>query len=162
VPVRLEPRKGAKRAGLRTLRRRVQLQGLACLDKRSAGGQELLYWRKELTIALGGEDDLSPQKKMLVELATRQRLIIDHIDGYIMSLPSLILRRKKSVLPIVMQRAVLAESLQKTLDRLGLERVPKLVPTLAEYLKEKESARDETIEVEPEKGELPDDAQQGN
>ncbi|MGA3177421.1 MAG: hypothetical protein ABSE19_08740 [Candidatus Acidiferrum sp.] len=149
-----EPRKGAARAGLRTLRRRVQLQGLACLDKRSAGGQELLYWRRELFTALGGEDDLSPQKKMLVELATRQRLIISHIDAFIFSLPSLINRRKKIAIPIVMQRATLAESLQKTLDRLGLEKQMKKVEELDAWIerraKEKaEAGGDEAQNTEP-------------
>lgn len=147
----LEPRKGAARAGLRTIRRRVQLEGLRCLDKRSSGGQELLYWRKELLTALGGEDDLSPQKQMLVELATRQRLIISHIDAFIFSLPSLIIRRKKAAMPIVMQRATLAESLQKTLDRLGLERQMKKVEDLDTYLER----RGEELAKEKEKADEP-------
>ena len=148
----LEPRKGAARAGLRTIRRRVQLEGLRCLDKRSSGGQELLFWRKALIDALGGQTDLTPQREMLVELATRQRLIISHIDAFIFGLPSLINRRKKSAIPIVMQRATLAESLQKTLDRLGLERQMKKVEDLDAWIERRAKEKEEgaSDEAQPE------------
>lgn len=113
---------------------RVDLRGLGAINlKRSLGGRSLVDWCAGLRAACGGSD-LSPQREMLVELAGRTRVLLDVVDSYLMSLPSFINRRYKKLAPIIAQRNQLAESLQKTLDRLGLDRVAKRVPTLEEYL----------------------------
>jgi len=43
---------------------------------------------------------VSAQKRALVDLAVRTRLYVDHCDAFLMEQPSLILKRRKTVLPI--------------------------------------------------------------
>ncbi len=42
--------------------------------------------------------------------------------------------RKRTVLPVVLQRMQIAEGLARNLERLGLERKAREVPSLQEYL----------------------------
>ena len=149
----LKPRKGAARAGLSVFRRRIEIQGLGAIDKRTAGAQQLLYWREQLLNDLGGEANLSAQKKTLVEIAARKKLIVDHFAAYILSLPLLVNRRKKAVLPVVLQLNQLTESLEKSLERLGLDKQLKPVETLDAWIerraKEKEEASSEEAQPDP-------------
>lgn len=84
--------------------------------------------------ALGGDDALSPQRRRLVDLAARAALLVDHVDAWLFTQRSLVNARNRTLLPIVVQRVQLADHLARLLDKLGLERVPRKVPTLAEYL----------------------------
>ena len=71
------------RTGLNALKARVKVRGLAAIDRRTAAARALLAWQDEVVAALGGEENVSPQKRALVELTCRQKLYIDHLDGYI-------------------------------------------------------------------------------
>ena len=122
------------RAGLNALKARVQVRGLQAIDRRIAAAKVLLGWQDELLGALGGDDRVSPQQRALVDLAVRTRLYVESIDAWIMRQPSLVLARKRSVLPVVRERQALADSLARLLGQLGLERRVKEVPTLMAYL----------------------------
>jgi hypothetical protein len=126
---------------------RVRLQGLAVIDRRTSAARELLQWRSQFLVDLGGEESVSSQKRALVETACRTIAPINHIDAYLMSLPSIVNKTKKTVYPIVMQRQSLCDSLSRLLGRLGLERIPKPVPSLAEYIASKESQKTSTEEA---------------
>ena len=63
----------------------------------------------------------------------RRGLILSSLDDYIARQPSLV-TKKRTVLPVVVQRMAIAEGLAKNLDRLGLERRAKPVADLATYL----------------------------
>ena len=58
---------------------------LASLDRRSVAARGLLEWRAELIAVLGGEDVVTPQQEALVELVTRTRLYVDHLDPFLMA-----------------------------------------------------------------------------
>jgi hypothetical protein len=120
-------------AELKRFKRRVDLRGLAAINRHSPGARDVVAWRDELRAACGGTD-LSPQREMLVELAGRTRVLLDVVDTYLMTLPTIINRRYKKLMPIILQRNQLAESLQKTLDRLGLDRRAKPIEDLDAYL----------------------------
>jgi hypothetical protein len=121
------------RHGLHAKKARIQLRGFGKFDLRMAGARAMLRRQEELTADLGG--DLSAQRRMLVEDAVRTKAQLDHVDAHIAALPSLVTRgRRPTVLPIVVQRTVLADHLVRVLDKLGLERVPKQVLGLHEYL----------------------------
>jgi len=122
------------RAGLNALKARVRVRGLQAIDKRTAAARALLAWRDELLAALGGDDRVSPQERTLVDLAVRTRLYVESIDAWIMQQPSLVLSRKRSVLPVLKERQALADSLARLLGQLGLQRRAREVPTLKEYL----------------------------
>lgn len=140
-------RRGETRAGLRAIKSKIELRGLAAIDLRSNAARALERWRVELTEALGGEESISPQKATLVDLACRSRLLLDHADAFILAMPTCINKRKKSMFPLVMQRMQIAESLQKTLERLGIERQAMNILTLEQHIeKTYGDKKDETID----------------
>jgi hypothetical protein len=142
------------KSGLTGLMARVSVRGLTAIDKRSAGAKALLRWKGELLRDLGGEEGLSAQRKTLVELACRLRLYLDHIDAYLMTQPSLVRKRTRTLLPVVHQRQQLSDALAKLLRDLGLERKAVPVKSIREYVSELESVRPEVKRDEDE----PDDS----
>lgn len=98
-------------------------------------------WQDELIEALGGRDHISPQRMALVEMATREYLMLNSIDRFILSMPSYVNKTKRSLFPILHERTRLADSLAKRLQLLGLERKERRVPTLHEYLDAKHDER---------------------
>lgn len=141
------------RLSLHALKGKIQLKGLHAVDGRTAAAKHLVAWRDELVAALG---EPSPQKLALVELAVRARALLDHVDAFLLEQPSLINRRAKKLVPLVTQRTQLAEHLAKLLAQVGLERVPKPLPSLQEYLAEKYPEGEEHAQVESDRS-RPDD-----
>lgn len=137
------------RHGLHALKARVSVRGLGAVDMRTSAARTLFAWKEELLRDLGR--DLPAQKIALVELAVRTRLYIEHLDAFLMSQPSLVNRRRKSVIPALRERMSLVDSLGRILSQLGLERVPKPVPSLAAYLASRGNESDEPeVDAEPE------------
>ena len=130
----MSSRRPYSRHGLHPLKRRVQVQGLATLDRRSVAARALLEWRTELIAALGGIEAVSPQQIALVELAIRTRLYVDHLDAFLMEQRSLVNAKRRTVLPVLRERQQLADSLARLLIQLGLERQAKVLD-LAEALR---------------------------
>lgn len=62
---------------------------------------------------------MSPQQRDLVDLAARTKLYVDAIDAWIVGRPSLVLARKRSILPVVRERQALADPLARLLGKLG-------------------------------------------
>jgi hypothetical protein len=60
-------------------------------------------------------------------------VILISLDDWIAWQPSLV-TRKRTVLPVVLQRMQIAEGLARNLERLGLERHAKQALSLADYL----------------------------
>jgi hypothetical protein len=129
------------KSGLTGLMARVSVKGLTAIDKRSAGAKALLRWKAELLRDLGGEEGLSAQRKTLVELSCRLRLYLDHIDAYLMTQPTLVRKRTRTLLPVVHQRQQLSDALAKLLRDLGLERKAVPVKSIREYVSELEAVR---------------------
>ena len=101
-------------------------------------GAVLAERRQALINDLSGQAACSAQLA-LVDLAIRQWLLLDSVDGYLLTLPSLVDRRHRRVWQIVLDRNALAASLERTLVRLGVERRAKPVPTLEEYMAAKDA-----------------------
>jgi len=115
------------------------VRGFTAIDKRTAAAQALLAWRRELVTDLGGEEAVSAQQRVLVELAVRTRLYVDSLDAWIMEQPSLVNARKRSVHPVLLQRQQLADALARYMTQLGLERKAREVRDLKSYLAEHSS-----------------------
>jgi len=135
------PSESRTRHGLNALKARVTVRGLQAIDMRTAAAQGLIAWRNELLAALGGPENVSPQKMAVVDAVTRTRLYIDHADAWLMSQESLVNRRKKSLVPVLKERQVLVDSLSRLLSQLGLERQQRPIKSLAEYIAERETKR---------------------
>jgi len=127
--------KGRPRHGLNAAMARVKLRGFRAIDRRTVAARETLAFRSDLIAALGGADRLSPQRRRFVDLASRANLLLDHVDAWLLEQQSLVNRRSRSLLPVLIQRQAIADHLIRILDKLGLDRVPQPLPTLAEVLR---------------------------
>jgi hypothetical protein len=139
-----EPKPKAKRAyskhGLWSLKATVKLLAGRAIDRRTAVGQALEAWREQLISDLGGREALSTQQLALVDLALKSKLMLDSVDVWILQQPSLVNARKKALLPVVRERAVLAAALRDALRDLGLERKAKVLPPIHQVLAERAAA----------------------
>lgn len=130
------------RHGLNRAMVRVKLAGMDAIDRRTAPARALLQWREQLITDLGGLEHLSAQKLGLVELACRTKAIVDAADSWLLSQPSIVNKKRRALLPIVMQRQTLCDSLARLLGQLGLSRVPKPVKSLAEHIQERDREKE--------------------
>jgi hypothetical protein len=114
------PNIGRPRA-LAVTRRTLEQIRLADLDGTEVG-RALEAWKREIIDALGGPANVSPQQETIIELAARQRLLLESIDAWLFQQKQLVHWRRRSVMPAVMQRSTLSRDLVYNLNVLGLER----------------------------------------
>jgi hypothetical protein len=76
---------------------------------------------------------VTPQKMCLVDMATRTRLFVESLDAYLTDQKSLIDEKSKSVIPVLLERQKLVDSLGKLLVQIGLKRQARKVLSLQEY-----------------------------
>ena len=128
--------------GLHALKKAWSRLGNRMIDGRSPAAIALRKWRQEIVNDLGGPDNISAQTETIIDLACRSRLILHSVDTWIFEQESLIYRSKKrlaTLLPVVIQRQALADSLAKYMSMLGLERRHK-VKTLQEILNDEQDS----------------------
>ena len=119
---------------LRKLKRVVQQLGEHAIDGRTSLGKSLAQWRTDLINDLGGQDAVTTQQLALVELAVTTKLLVDSASAWLLSQPSLVNARKRSLLPAVLERQRLADALARYLVLLGLKRRQAPLPSLDAYL----------------------------
>ncbi len=124
----------AKTHGLYRAKAAVKLRGYRAIDGRTKAGKALAAWRADLATDLGGTDQLSTQQRALLDEAVKLKLMLDPVDAWLFAQPSLVDRRKRSLIPIVRERLALIGQLQSLLRDLGLERKAREMPTLADYI----------------------------
>ncbi len=129
-----KPPRSYTKHGLYTLKQAVKGLGGRVIDKRTTLGKALAKWRGDLIQDLGGKESISTQREALVDLAVKSKLILDSIDAWLLTQPSLVNARKRSLLPAVRERQQLADGLARYLGQLGLERKSKDLPDLAREL----------------------------
>ncbi len=128
------PGSPGKRHGLTVLRHAVRKLGGRVIDRRTSLGRALARWRAELIDDLGGRDAISTQQAAVVELAVTTKLLLDSIDAWLLTQPSLVNVRKRALLPVVRERTQLADALARYLGQLGLERRAPNITDLSTYL----------------------------
>src|SRR5262245_6750101 len=119
----MKPSRPYTRHGLTAAMVRIQAAVFSAIDRRTAAARETLAFKNELVAALGGQAELSPQRRKLIDLAARASLLLDHIDAWLFQQRSLVNARVKTLLPVLVQRQALADHLIRLLDKLGLDRV---------------------------------------
>ena len=117
--------------GLKTMRKALGVLTTERLDGRSKVAVAVRQWKADVRADLG--DDLTRAQETLLEHAARAWVILGALDDWLMRQPSLV-TRKRAVVPVVMQRMQIADSLGRTLGQLGLGRVARDVPSLDAYL----------------------------
>ena len=111
-----------RKTGLFTLKRPLIDLWFRVIDGRSSVGVALRRWKADLAQDLGGDYSIPTQQETLIELAVRSKIMLDAIDACLLAQPSLINARKRSLIPVVLQRQTLADGLARDLSQLGLER----------------------------------------
>src|SRR5712691_1295177 len=101
------------RHGLRAVMSRVKVAGLTRIDKRTLAARGLIAWKEELLRDLGGTESISSQRLVLVEMALRTRLFVDHVDSWLLSQDCLVNKRRKSLVPVLRERQALVDSLSR-------------------------------------------------
>lgn len=124
----------ARKHGAHSLKRAVKTLGNRTIDRRTAVGKALAAWRTDLLADLGGIENVSTQELALVEEAVKTKLILDSVDAWLLSQPTLINKRNRSVLPAVRDRQSLVNTLRGLLGDLGLSRRAKATLSLGQYL----------------------------
>ena len=119
---RKTPHRPPPKHGITTLKRAVKELGGRAIDRRTTLGKALARWRADLVTDLGGEEAISTQEAALVDLCVKTKLMLDSIDAWLLTQPSLVNARKRSLLPVVRERTQLADSLARYLNHLGLKR----------------------------------------
>jgi hypothetical protein len=102
--------------------------GLAALDQRTAEAKNIASWRERLVHDLGGPENISTQQATLIDLAARQKVLIDGIDNWLFSKPEerVFRRRDRSLYPIISERQSLVNALARFMAQLGFDKhVPK-------------------------------------
>ena len=127
-------KRGYQKHGLNTLKKAVRTLGGRAIDKRTAVGRALEDWRHGLIEDLGGIPATSTQQRQLIDLSVKTKLILDSIDAWLVRQPSLVNVRKRTVLPVVLQRQQLADSLARLMAQLGLEKRARPTQSLNEYI----------------------------
>ncbi len=127
-----------KASRARTTRQKHGLSGvlkgrLHKLDGRSELGQAMSAFKADLLSSLGGSENLSAQRLCFVDLAVKEWLILQTIDGFF-SQAGFFQKRKKTAYPLLASRMQVADGLKRSLLALGLERKAKKMPTLQELL----------------------------
>ena len=117
--------------GLGAMKKALAKLGARAVDGRTSLGYALRKWRRQLIADLGG--DVSTQQLAIIDLCVKSKLMLDSIDAWLLTQPSLINKRKKCLLPVVKERQSLADGLAKYLMALGLHRTQR-EKTLEELL----------------------------
>jgi hypothetical protein len=62
------------------------------------------------------------QQNALVDLTVKSKLLLDSIDAWLLTQPTLTNKRKRALWPVILQRQTLADGFARYLSQLGLER----------------------------------------
>src|SRR5262245_29121247 len=109
------------RSGLSTMKRAIAKLGARAIPGNTKLGYSLRIWQRDLIADLGGEENVSLAQRTIIECAATTRLMIGSLDAWITSQQTLITRERK-LLPVVLQRQTMVDSLTRMLVQLGLER----------------------------------------
>jgi len=120
------------KSGFYALKVTLRALGPRLVDRRTHLGKQLAAWRADLVRDLGS--DVSTQQAAIIDLAVKTKLLLDSIDAWLLTQPSLVNRRRRALLPVVRERQTLADALARYLVQLALERRAKPVADLASYL----------------------------
>jgi hypothetical protein len=110
---------------------RIRLSGLGAIDRRTTAARVGFELKRELVTALGGADEISPQKARLVDMVVRASLYLDHIDSFLLAQENLV--DITGIHPALAQRQAVADHVVRLLNQLGLDRVARKVGDLQSY-----------------------------
>src|SRR2546422_10085682 len=120
----MKPTQPRSRHGLTAPMARIKLKAFQAIDRRTVAARETLAFKGELAAALGGEADLSPQRRKLVDMPAGAALLRGHADASLFEQRGLVNALAKTLLPPLVQRQSLPDHparppVQPRLDRVA-------------------------------------------
>ena len=132
TPSKRRPKRRYRRSGAYAIQRSLQELGLSALDG-SPLAAPARAWAEEIETALG--EELSPQQREIVEHAACGKVVLAIIDTALARDPSWVVNhRNRKLTQLALDRFKVARDVREALAAVGLKRVPKKTPSLAEYL----------------------------
>lgn len=108
-------------------------RGRLQVDCRTTVGQAMSVYRADLLASLGGADSLSQQELTLIDLIVKDKMLLDTLDAYLLTV-GCFSKRKKAAFPILANRMQISDSLTRKLQALGLARRARPLNSLAQLL----------------------------
>ncbi len=125
-------REQPRRHGLFSLKRSLKQRGLPALDQRTAFARELAAIKRAIASDLG--DDLTTAQEAVLEAVVGGLAYLRIVDATLATHPEWIVnRRRRALAPLVKERSVLADSVVRGLQTLGLRRIPRELQSLRAY-----------------------------
>jgi hypothetical protein len=93
--------------------------------------------RAQIIADKGGIEVISTAERLMIDLAVEAAIKHQRVSAYLATLPSLVDKRRHRVWQVVLDTARLSDRLQSLLRDLGLERRPKPIESLEQYLARK-------------------------
>ena len=78
-------------------------------------------YKADLIISLGGREGLSVQEETIVEMCSRDFLLLENIDAYLLTV-GIFNRKRKQAYPLLASRMQVSDSLARKLQMLKLKR----------------------------------------
>ena len=102
----------------------IRAHGLAAIDRRTRAWRDIQATVEGVCTDLGGQDQLSQQQLILIDLVARTLYLLNHCDAWLLSLDTPLVGKgkQKQLVPLVRQRSELAKQLETLLVRLGPDR----------------------------------------
>ncbi len=126
----------SQKHGLTLLKEKVRKIGTRAIDGRTKLALTLRNLRDAITADLGGKERLSQAQQILIDDVARLTLWIDSVDGWLLTLDTIVIKRKRTLIPVVKERTALVETRARLLQALGLERRTKQALTLGDIAAE--------------------------
>jgi len=96
----------------------------------------------------GGEEAISAQQRSIIELAAKTHLLLESVDRFLFSMPSLVKQTTRQLFPIVLQRQQLADAQVRHMNTLGLRRLAKPMTSIHEYIAQHDAAKSVASKLE--------------
>jgi hypothetical protein len=103
------------------------------LDRRTVVAQEAIALRQELIAAVGGEDNVSPQKLSLITKIVRTEMFLASLEAALLERGSLVDDSKTAAIPLLHDQQAVADRLVRWYRELGWERVARQVPSISDF-----------------------------
>lgn len=122
---------------------------LSELDGRTRAAKALMELRRDMIESQGGEEAVTPQLALLVDLAITDQVVVGSLDAWLRAyllnggdITDTDKDGRVAIAPLVRERAYLADSMAKRLAMLGLDRVPAPTKGLSDHLRTRYGKRD--------------------
>jgi hypothetical protein len=135
-------------AALKVVQEMATKNNESWMDSLGEAGKALREWRDSLIADLGGEEAISAQQRSIIELAAKTHLLLESVDRFLFSMPSLVKQTTRQLFPIVLQRQQLADAQVRHMNTLGLRRLAKPMTSIHEYIAQHDAAKSVASKLE--------------